>query len=96
MIIEAATHSVGDLLNSAYDIVFIIGAFGSGLFALWRLIAHMFDKQKEQLDKQDVVLDTIVGTLSDHHARIVRAETRLDSHDLAIYAKKHAEGPWND
>ena len=89
--IIAATHSVGDLLNSAYDVVFILGAFASGLFALWRLISRKFDRQERQLDKQDIVLSSILGVLSEHNARLVKAETRLDSHELFIYGTRRGD-----
>ena len=85
----ANTASGVDFLNSAYDIVFIGATVLGGGWGAARLIIRALGKR---FDKQDGILDSILGTLSDHHVRIAKAETRLDAHDQILYLRRdHGE-----
>ena len=81
----AASASGVDLLNSTSDIVFIAATIIGGGWGAARVIIRSLGKR---FDKQDNVLDLIMGTLSDHHVRIAKAETRLDAHDQILYLRR--------
>lgn len=83
--LAAAAASGVDLLNSTYDIVFIAATIIGGGWGAARVIIRALGKR---FDKQDGVLDLIMGTLSDHHVRIAKAETRLDAHDQILYLRR--------
>lgn len=81
MLTATATHQVGDLLNSAYDLVFILATVVGG-------IAWLGNKLAKRFDKQDRVLDEIADKQDAHEARLVKAETRIETHDLILFGKK--------
>jgi hypothetical protein len=86
----AAFTSAGDVngfLNSTTDLFIIASVMIGGLAAAVKLIVRIVGKR---FDKQDDVLQSILGTLSDHHVRIVRVETRIEQHEKILYPRQES------